>query len=174
METKLSKTLSYFLRHAPGEADLEPGEQGFVRLENVASALQKKGWSKLNVNKLRKKLKDPNVERFEVRGDAVRATYGHSIDVQLEYPEIEPDSSFYHGTSPAAWNKIKTEGLKPMGRRYVHLSRTKEEALRVGRRHHPEPVLLAVLAAKANETRFYRAGPVVLAERVPAKYLRRL
>ncbi len=174
MKTKLSKTLSYLLRHAPQDGNLDLDEQGFADLEEVLAALIEMGWNNLSVEELQKKLLAPDVKRFEVQGEAVRACYGHSIDVQLEYPEIEPESSFYHGTSPGAWDKITNEGLKPMGRRYVHLSWTQKEALRVGHRHHPEPVLLEVQASEADEVTFLKAGPVVLAEMVPPKYLRRL
>ncbi|MGM0381090.1 MAG: RNA 2'-phosphotransferase, partial [bacterium] len=89
----------------------------------------------------------------------------------LDYPEISPNSPLFHGTSPKAWKKISQEGLKPMGRDYVHLSRTRPEALRVGRRHHSEPILLKISPAVSEEISLYRAGPVVLAPKIPPRHL---
>ncbi|MGM0381429.1 MAG: RNA 2'-phosphotransferase, partial [bacterium] len=80
METDLSKTLSYFLRHAPEEGGLKLDSQGFAPLEQVLETVQSRGWEDLSEEKLREKLTASSVERFEVQGEAVRACYGHSID----------------------------------------------------------------------------------------------
>lgn len=171
METKLSKTLSYLLRHNPGEGNLEMDPQGFVNVDSLLDALADRGWSALDRDTLVEKLDDPSVERFERRGSAVRATYGHSVDVEPEYPKIKPDFPLYHGTSPGAWSSIREEGLKPMNRQYVHLSRSIEEARRVGHRHASSPVILRVEPGESETPPFYRAGPVVLTDYVPVDWL---
>ena len=171
METGLSKTLSYFLRHAPGEGNLEMDHQGFVSLGSLLELLRTEKGYELDREGFVEKLDDPEVERFERRGEAVRATYGHSVDVELDYPEMDPEFPLFHGTSPGAWQSIQEEGLRPMNRQYVHLSRTKEEARRVGRRHAENPILLSVGPDGSCELSYYRAGPVVLVEHVPASML---
>jgi putative RNA 2'-phosphotransferase len=171
METGLSKTLSYFLRHAPGEGNLDMDNQGFVSLESLLELLCTEKGYELGREALVEKLDDPEVERFERRGEAVRATYGHSVDVELDYPEITPDFPLFHGTSPGAWRSIQEQGLRPMNRQYVHLSRTKEEARRVGKRHAKNPVLLSVQPRESYELSFLRAGPVILVEQVPPAML---
>lgn len=171
METRLSKTLSYFLRHAPGDADLEMDEQGYVSLESLLEALRDEGWDSLDRESFIQRLDDPEVERFERRGSAVRATYGHSVEVEPDYPEISPEFPLFHGTSPEAWRSIRKEGLKSRSRQYVHLSRTVPEAERVGRRHSTNPVILRIIAEPDFEATFYRAGPVVLSEYLPPEWI---
>lgn len=171
METKLSKTLSYLLRHNPEDGNLEMDPQGFVALDSLLDALAERGWRELDPESFMDTLDDPSVERFERRGTAVRATYGHSVDVDPEYPEIQPEFPLYHGTSPDAWTSIKSDGLKPMNRQYVHLSRTVEEAARVGKRHADSPIILSVKPSSQTTVTYYRAGPVVLADHVPPDFL---
>jgi putative RNA 2'-phosphotransferase len=171
METKLSKTLSYLLRHNPEDGNLEMDPQGFVALDSLLDALAERGWRELDPESFMDTLDDPSVERFERRGTAVRATYGHSVDVDPEYPEIQPEFPLYHGTSPDAWTSIKSDGLKPMNRQYVHLSRSIEEARRVGHRHANSPIILSVKSPDKSSMTYYRAGPVVLAEHVPSEWL---
>lgn len=171
METGLSKTLSYFLRHNPAEGNLAVDDQGFVELEDLLETLHDQGWN-LDREELVQRLDDPDVERFERVGSVVRATYGHSIDVEPEYQEIAPEFPLYHGTSRRAWDSIYDEGIKPMNRQYVHLSRTREEAERVGRRHDDKPILLVVEPSDESEQLFYEAGPVVLTDHVPPDWIR--
>ncbi len=60
-------------------------------------------------------------QRFEIKGDHISARYGHSHD-KVQYPAGEPPAVLYHGTNNKALAAILKEGLKPMGRQYVHLS----------------------------------------------------
>lgn len=172
MEERLSRTLSYWLRHAPGDADLDMDRAGYVSLTGLVKALQRHRWSGMDRQRLVRLIDDPEVERFERRGEKVRAVYGHSVDVAAEYPEIDPDFPLFHGTSRDAWESIQTEGLRPMNRQYVHLSRTVEEARRVGRRHDVRPVILRVQAPHGPEGRpFFDAGPVILTPSIPPGWL---
>lgn len=56
----------------------------------------------------------------------IRAVQGHSLDAaQLELSQIlnaEDAPVAIHGTNDDAWNSIKVEGLKSMGRQYIHLA----------------------------------------------------
>ncbi|HWP24556.1 MAG TPA: RNA 2'-phosphotransferase, partial [Candidatus Binatia bacterium] len=58
-------------------------------------------------------------------------------------------------------------------RKYIHLSVSVQDAESVARRHDPAPAVIVVSAqaAYAEGVRFYRAGPLFLAEHVPAKFL---
>ena len=64
-------------------------------------------------------------------------------------------------------------GLKPRDRQYVHLSVSAEEAESVARRHDSAPAIIVVDAqgAHGDGVRFYKSGPLFLAENVPAKFL---
>ncbi|MCJ7578584.1 MAG: RNA 2'-phosphotransferase, partial [candidate division Zixibacteria bacterium] len=70
-------------------------------------------------------------------------------------------------------NTILGEGIKPMKRRYVHLSKSKEEAFQVGSRKSKNPIVFTVKAKEAFQggTRFYDMGVTVLAEFVPSEFI---
>jgi putative RNA 2'-phosphotransferase len=112
-------------------------------------------------------------KRFEIRGDKVRATYGHSFPVDLGSAEAEPPAELYFGAARDLVESMLRSGLKPRDRQYVHLSVTAKEAESVARRHDPSPAILVVdaHAAHAEGIRFYESGPLFLVEQVPAKFL---
>jgi putative RNA 2'-phosphotransferase len=87
--------------------------------------------------------------RFEIRDGRIRALYGHSSRIHLNYPADDPPPVLYHGTTAETAHRIAREGLKPAGRALVHLSGTEEEAIAVGGRHTESPVLIKVDTAKA-------------------------
>jgi putative RNA 2'-phosphotransferase len=79
----------------------------------------------------------------------ILALYGHSVPGKLARTPSTPPERLYHGTSPKVLEAIRQNGLQPMARQYVHLSNNRADALEVGRRNHPQPVLLIVNAAEA-------------------------
>jgi putative RNA 2'-phosphotransferase len=88
-------------------------------------------------------------KRFEVKGDKIRALYGHSIPVNIEFEEDTHVKLLYHGTTLEAASEILKEGLKPMKRKWVHLSPTIETAIEVGKRRTAHPVVLEIDAKTA-------------------------
>lgn len=175
LETKLSKTLSYFLRHAPGEAGLEMDKFGFVDLAGLVEPLRQRKWPEITAEELAERLSERDQQRFELRGNRVRACYGHSVQVELDQQTISAPDKLYHGTSRQAWKRIRDEGLQPQNRQYVHLSTTRAEARRVGKRHDAKPVILLVEPPTAPSHEFYQvARDVVLTPCVPPEWLSRL
>ncbi len=164
---RLSKRMSYLLRHHPEDGGLEPDALGFVSLEALADALSVDRETVLAVVE-----RDPR-GRFEVVGETIRAVYGHSFEVANPGEPCEPPPVLYHGTPRRSVDAILREGLRPMGRQMVHLSRTVEDAREVGRRRDAKPVVLAIDAAGATEAGilFRRAGEVYLCERIPPEFI---
>jgi putative RNA 2'-phosphotransferase len=112
--------------------------------------------------------------RFEVAGNRIRARYGHSFAQPVRYEPCTPPLILYHGTSRKALAAIRREGLRPMGRQYVHLSPDPDTAARVGVRHDDWPVILAVRAAEAHAAGvvFHQADETVyLAKCVPVEFI---
>ena len=73
-----------------------------------------------------------------------------------------------------ALEAILNDGLRPMGRQYVHLSVNTETAVQVGKRRDAAPVILVIDAHKAytDGIVFYKGNDkVVLADYVPAGYI---
>ncbi|MFW6196251.1 MAG: RNA 2'-phosphotransferase [Thermoplasmatota archaeon] len=168
----MSKHLSYILRHHPEEAGLELDELGFTDLNKLLDCLEGKKYSWADKEDIEYLIKKSEKDRFEIDSDKIRALYGHSIDVEIKDP-AEPPSLLYHGTSPRSLYSILEEGLKPMNRQYVHLSKSKEEAYKVGKRHHKNPVILKIDAKSAWEDgiEFYKRPDVFLTKTVPPKYI---
>lgn len=171
--TTLSKFLSGLLRHFPDEHGVALDGRGWAPLDDVvAAARAEKSADReavlavLGVGR-----------RFERRESRVRATYGHSVDVDLDGCDGDVPDTLYHGTAPRTAGAIEAEGLRPMGRQAVHLSPDPETARAVGRRHTDrEPVVFAVDAAAmlADGRRVDRRGPETFtADRVPPAYLDR-
>ncbi len=169
---KLSKYLSYVLRHHPEDADLELDMSGFASIESLLEAISRTNHSWASREDIEYLIEKSDKQRFEIVEEKIRALYGHSIDVELE-KKSSPPEMLYHGTSPESVESIFEEGLKPMGRQYVHLSKTEEEALQVGRRHHHNPVLLKISAKEAwkDGIEFYERGDLYLSGQIEPEYI---
>ncbi|QRV16531.1 RNA 2'-phosphotransferase [Haloterrigena salifodinae] len=170
---QLSKFISGALRHFPEDVGLELDERGWTDYEALTDAVEwKYDWAEPRHVPAVIAI-DPK-GRFERTGAGgiddgtgnglVRASYGHSVDVELESEalyasdsrvgsaathETEPTDApvpdeLYHGTAPANLASIREDGLRPMSRQQVHLSGSREAARRVGQRHANDPVVLVV------------------------------
>lgn len=166
-DEQLSRRLSYLLRHAPEKAGLtlEPG--GWVPLVPLLAHL---GVSRAQVERV---VASNNKKRFTLEGERIRANQGHSVAVDLRLPLTVPPAVLYHGTHPGALEAIRREGLQPMNRHHVHLSRDVDTARQVGARRG-KPVVLTVRSGAMYEAghSFYRSdNGVWLTEAVPPGFL---
>jgi putative RNA 2'-phosphotransferase len=170
--TRLSKFLSYVLRHDPAKYDLRPDKYGFVSITEVLHVLRKR-FRNFKEEELFELTRDDTKGRFEVAGRKMRATYGHSYDVIPYALEEAPPEVLYHGTSRENAEIILKEGLRPMDRKYVHLSINTADAHAVGSRHDEDPVILRIMAAEAALAgiKFYREANVFLVEYVPQEFI---
>ncbi len=171
----VSKFLSGLLRHYPQSFGVEVDGEGWADLKDVLRVLRERyGVGRRELELIVKF--DPK-GRFEIRGNRIRARYGHSINVNVKWSEdAEIPPTLYHGTHPANVPSIMREGLKPMRRREVHLSGSVEDALEVGRRHHSNPAVLVIDAKGMMEEglEIRKKGRVYTTDFVPPKFIRRL
>lgn len=173
---RLSRTLAHALRHEPWLYELEVDEEGWAPLDQVLDALRRhrSEWRRLGRGDLERMQARADKQRYEVRDGRIRALYGHSLPGKLVREPSPPPERLFHGTAPEAASAIRSEGLEPMGRQYVHLSVDRETAREVGRRKAPRPVIFRVRAreAHARGVAFYGGNEKVwLADRVPARFL---
>jgi len=148
--TRLSKLMSFILRHSPESVGLKLDEGGWVSIEELVHAIKTRWRNKEAYQWLRPEhilevvARDPK-GRFEVRDGKIRARYGHNraVNVSIDYPVYKGRGPLYHGTAEHSLRKILAEGVKPMNRRFVHLTTDFEEACRVGARHG-KPVVLQI------------------------------
>lgn len=110
---------------------------------------------------------------YDETGARIRANQGHSIpDVMVEMEKPAPPEYLYHGTATRFLPAILKEGLKPMSRRFVHISPDYQTAITVGKRHGT-PVVLVIRAADFvadGHELFLSANGVWQAKAVPPEY----
>jgi putative RNA 2'-phosphotransferase len=172
---ELSKEISYALRHAPWEYELELDDDGWVDVDQLLSSLKlNPKWRNVQVHDLKLMIAKSEKKRHEIVDGRIRALYGHSIPKKILKSEAEPPETLYHGTTREVLNSILQDGLKPNERQYVHLSQDVETALEVGKRRDPQPVIFEIDAklAYANGVKFYLGNEKVwLADAIPPTYL---
>lgn len=177
-KVKLSKTLSYILRHNPEDFDLQLNPDGTVSTDRLLTALRNQQFPDLTYGHLEQVVAEDEKGRFSLlqEGNQIRANYGHSIEgVHPDYEPVVPPEVLYHGAPRRVKDSILAEGLKPMNRNFVHLSSTKEEAEQVGKRRDQQPVILAVEAEKlhAQGQELYRTGKgIYLTKEIAPQYIR--
>ncbi len=148
MKTSVSKFMSYILRHDP--QGLQMDEDGFVDMQAFVEKLRERyPWiDRVFVEDI---VREDRKGRYEIRGDRIRARYGHSINVSPHLPPASDVQTLYHGTTAESAERICREGLKPMDRRKVHLASTIEWAVEVAMRRTMRPVILAIDVKRAIE-----------------------
>ena len=173
---ELSKEVSYALRHAPWEYELELDNRGFVPIEQLLAALNEGGnyCRPIIRDDLEKIIATSDKRRHEIVGDSIRALYGHSVPMRILKERACPPDVLYHGTTHVALASIMESSIKPMNRQYVHLSVDEDTARRVGARRNKSPVILAIDSAAAyrDGIAFYVGNDKVwLADVIPARYI---
>ncbi|MCB9643180.1 MAG: RNA 2'-phosphotransferase [Myxococcales bacterium] len=173
---KLSKFVSFLLRHGAEENGLTLDDQGFTPLDEVWSLIQKRYKHRFRFEEFEEVLQGDKdgKKRFEQKDGLVRALYGHSKVKAIVYEDATPPTFLFHGTTPDALLKIQKTGLSPMQRQYVHLTIDLERARSVARRYSPNPIILRVHAADAHAAgiRFFQPdNEHFLSEPIPPQYL---
>lgn len=170
---KVSKYLSKHLRHQPEQIGLTLDEGGWVEIETLMAAVAAHGF-RFTRAELDHVVATNDKRRFAIEGTRIRASQGHSVEVDLGLAPATPPSYLYHGTVARNLDAIRAEGLRPMNRHDVHLSADRETATRVGARRG-RPIVLAVdAAAMHRDGHIFRlsANHVWLTTAVPPRYLR--
>ncbi|MEW2287958.1 RNA 2'-phosphotransferase [Streptomyces sp. NPDC047841] len=170
---KVSKYLSRHLRHQPERIGLTPDAAGWVEIGALIDAAATHGFP-FTREELDHVVAANDKRRFAVEDGRIRASQGHSIEVDLGLPPATPPPYLYHGTVARHLDAIRAEGLRPMNRHAVHLSADRETATRVGARRGRPVVLSVDSGAMHRDGHVFHvsANGVWLTETVPARYLR--
>lgn len=166
---KLSKFLSYVLRHDPKKLNLTMDKQGWVSVTQLLENLDD-----ISVEILEEVVAENDKKRFAFNEDKtkIRANQGHSIAIELNYSPVEPPEFLFHGTAIKNMDSIKKSGIIKGNRHQVHLSLDKETATNIGKRHG-KPVILVVQSKAMHEAGyqfFVSENGVWLTEFVPAEF----
>lgn len=173
--TRISKYLSKHLRHEPAALGLELAAGGWVEVEALLAACAKHNFP-ITRAQLDEVVAKNSKKRFSFddSGRLIRANQGHSVEVDLQLEPTVPPPVLYHGTAQRNLNAILQDGLQKMARHHVHLSRDRETAVMVGKRHG-KPVVFAVdtQAMARDGFLFYVSdNGVWLVDSVPPGYLK--
>jgi len=170
--TKLSKYLSFLLRHRPEAIGLTLDANGWASIDEL---ICKTTQYELTPELIAIIVETNDKQRFSLSEDGrkIRANQGHSIEIDLDLPPIEPPEQLFHGTAVRFLTSIRQEGLRKMKRHHVHLSESTAVAGNVGSRYG-KPAILTIAARQMYQDGylFYKtANNVWLVEHVPYKYI---
>lgn len=171
--TRMSKTLTYILRHNAAKMRLPISSDGYVRLE-VLNRLSGPLMG-MREETLRDIVANCEKQRFQLREDAdgglsVRAAQGHSMglvqdDKLLEGPlKAEDIPLCVHGTFMKFWPSIKATGLKKMTRNHIHFAvgLPGSHVMSGARTTANVAIFVDVPAAIAAGVKFYRSSNGVI------------
>lgn len=170
----ISKFISLVLRHRPDKIGLHIDEEGWA---DTIELIQKINQQNIFIdNELPEIIVSTNdKKRFAFNDDKtkIRASQGHSIEVDLRLAATEPPAILFHGTAVQNIASIMAKGLHKQQRQHVHLSTTKETATQVGSRHGK--VIVLTINAKQMSCAGYKfylsANHVWLTDHVPVEYI---
>jgi putative RNA 2'-phosphotransferase len=171
-----SKFLSLVLRHRPELIHLNMDTNGWVDVDELINNANKYKKMRLTKETLMEVVKKNDKQRFiiDAEKNKIRANQGHSISIDLALEPQTPPDELYHGTADRFLKSIMENGIKPMSRQYVHLSRTEEIAETVGKRHG-KPVVLKINTKAMYEqghTFYLSENKVWLVDYVPKGYIK--
>ncbi|KAF9785239.1 KptA family-domain-containing protein [Thelephora terrestris] len=132
-KTRLSKTLSFVLRHGAEKEGIPMRPDGFVLVNDL---LAKPKFRELNLETLQSIVKEDNKQRYHLVQDVdqdgvpshwiIRANQGHSLKtVEVDSREIlsaDEVPMAVHGTNRKAWASIEKQGLSRMTRNHIHIA----------------------------------------------------
>ena len=173
--TSTSKFLSLLLRHQPEAVGLALDESGWADVTDLIARCNQHGHP-LTMASLEEIVATNEKKRFAFNADKskIRASQGHSIEIDLQLTPQVPPAILYHGTATRFVASIKAQGLLAGSRQHVHLSANLETASKVGQRHG-KPIVLEVRAGEMHHAgmAFYQSeNGVWLTEHVPVEFIK--
>ena len=173
--TKISKFMSFVLRHKPEIIGISLDNEGWVNLDDFVHKINKHKNFHVTKETIHIIVKNDEKQRYSLSYDEsmIRANQGHSIHVDLKLQPEMPPELLYHGTVENKLKSIEKEGLLPMSRNFVHLSSDIQTAENVGKRRGI-PIILTIQAQKMyNEGyNFYQSeNKIWMTKKVPVEYI---
>ena len=173
----IARKLALVLRHAPEKFDLEMDINGWIDTRDIIRQFKyannrRHHW--LRPHHLRAISETDPKGRYEVRGNMIRATYGHTVEIELDLPTSDIPDSLYYPCDPKEAGNLLEVGIKPGDRAHVHLSANMRAAAEAGRVHRADPTIIEVDTARmvaTGETIWHAGVTVYLTENVPGEYL---
>jgi putative RNA 2'-phosphotransferase len=176
---RIGRIMAGVLRHFPDRFGLTMDGHGWVELREFVNSIRqaKPHYHWLRPHHIAAIVETDPKGRYQIDGGMIRATYAHSVEVNLDdLPDANTDE-LYYPCSEEEVDILLEKGLHPTDRKKIHLSGTVEKAVGAGKARIESPIILAIDAATMSKDgeKLKRAGKAVyIADRVDAKYLKRL
>ena len=164
---RLTRLLSYALRHAPADFPVRPDRAGWVNLERLLDVFRtRRFWGDLTEAEVLVLVQEQTIFRFEVNAGRIRALYGHSVEGVEPGEFATPPPRLYHATRATFFTSIREKGLAAGRRSYAHLTASPEYALslKLGYERLGSPGLIIVVdtaVARRSAIPFFKASDVV-------------
>lgn len=177
-EIRISKMMAKALRHRPEAFGLVLDAHGWGDADALIETIRARGMT-FDRARMDRIVELNNKRRFAYSDDGmkIRASQGHTIDVEVEMTEAAPPVLLYHGTLEKNGASIWNRGLLPMKRQYVHLSPDIETARMVASRRKGAIAIYEIHASEYHMDggKFYLSeNGVWQTKAVPPNYLKRI
>ncbi|HKM09007.1 MAG TPA: RNA 2'-phosphotransferase [Candidatus Methanomethylophilaceae archaeon] len=168
---RLGRRMAAILRHGNGQPDMD--DQGFVDIRDVVSMARGRDdrWKWLRPHHVEAMADTDPKGRYQISGPDIRATYGHTIELDLNLPMEDVPAELYYPATDEEVDIILETGLMPTDRALVHLSLTYDDAVTAGSVRSEDPFILAIDTQACADEGFpvgKAAKTVFLVEKVPA------
>lgn len=175
----IGKTMAGILRHFPERYGLKMDKHGWIDLEEFINSvrIKQRRFRWLKSHHILAIIDTDPKGRYQFRDGRIRATYAHSIDVDLDLPTRGVPDILYYPTTKEEKDILLETGLLPSDRKMVHLSKNQEAAMIAGQVRDPEPLIFEVDTKSMIEKEHVirKAGTTVFVVKgVPPEFLRLL
>ncbi len=144
----LARMMAYMLGHRPDEFGLVLAEDGSIALKRFHQALsQEPGWGFVRRHHLDQVVSLLQPPAFAVVAERIRCLRPGPLP-RRRYGETPP-ALLYLAIAPKAHEAVWLEGLKAAGGQELVLARTRETALKLGKRRAPVPIVVTIQAQAA-------------------------
>ncbi len=144
----LAKMLAYVLGHRPDEFGLVPDAEGFIPIKQLQQALiHEPGWSFVRRHHLDQVVLLMQPPAFEIVDEKIRCVSPASLPQRR--PGETPPPLLYLAIPPRAHERVWEEGLKAPGGGELLLARSKNIAVKLGKRRAQDPILVTIQAQAA-------------------------
>jgi len=172
----LSRILAGALRHFPEKFGLMMDGKGWVDISSLIDAIGtgRSGFNWLKVHHIEALVSTDPRGRYQIDGGMIRATYGHTIDLNLDDLPIAEIDEFFYPVTEEEIDIILEGGLHPIDRKKVHLSGSIEKATEAGKVRTEDPLILKIDGKKAKKAglKIYQAGKdVFITDAIDAKFI---
>ena len=176
---QFGRIMAGVLRHFPDKFDLEMDKQGWVEATEFVEAvkLQRRHFHFLETKHLQAVVETDPKGRYQLNNGRLRATYAHTLDLDLDLPTDQNPEHLYFACSQEDSDEYLEHGLYPGDRNMVHLSSTRLNALEAGRHIIGRPIVLLVdvRAVEGAGHEIMKAGTTVyLTKDIPGEFLKKL